>query len=72
MEEKPYFTASFRELADALELLWGSYGSWSGGIHAYDPLTAFARRLLRVGGIELSTRSTGLYVDVPWSAQTLP
>lgn len=71
IEENGYFSPLFQTLTERLESMWRTRESWA-GLNAYDPLTKFARELLRAGGIELSMRGGQLYVDVPFTEETMP
>lgn len=71
VEQTGYFGPLMPVLIGALEEMWNTRASWS-GLAAYDRLTKFARELLRVAGVELSTRQGMLYMDVPFNEETMP
>jgi len=72
IQETPYIQPLLQTLTGTLESLWTTYGSWSNGRAEYEPLMKFARELLSVAGIELSTEQGGLYVHVPVTPETTP
>ena len=67
-----WFAACFDRLEDALETLWQSFGTWQSR-DEFDPIGDLAEAIIAEGGIRI-TRMGGseLYVDVPYTARTMP
>lgn len=67
-----YFQATFEELEKALETMWSSYGQWS-NLDVYRPLMEVIYSCYKRGGLHLKhLGNESLYVDVPFTPETMP
>ena len=67
-----WFAPYFDRLEDALETLWQSFGAWKSR-DEFEPIGEIAEAVVADGGVRV-TRMGGseLYVDVPFTARTMP
>lgn len=71
IEGSPFFAPAFHRLKTGLEEMWETYGKWT-GFEIFDGLKELADGFLKTGGIVLQDHKEGLYVNVPYSLETLP
>jgi hypothetical protein len=71
IEQRQWFKVVFEAFYARLQQMWDEYQNWD-GIGVYDPLKQIVHDLLEVAGIELIEQPVGVYVDVPYSEETLP
>jgi hypothetical protein len=70
--EGHWFAPHFTELSAALEDLWSRYGVWSES-EEFTTTGAIAKDVMREGGVDIQRRPDGqIYVNVPFSADTMP
>lgn len=69
-----YFGQTWTNLQAALRAMWETYPGWQeAGLEAYRPVMDVAEENLEVLGFELSLSDDGrLYINIPFSAHTLP
>jgi|SRR5689334_7754073 len=64
-------TDMFSRLKNCLDELWKNYDTWASP-EVFAPLELLSEEMLNIAGLCLETRPEGLYVDVPFTADTLP
>jgi hypothetical protein len=70
-QSSSYFAPFLSELVHCLDTMWKTRESWT-GIDVYDPVKMLVRKLVRNGGVEMSTVPQGLYVRVLCGPGMLP
>jgi hypothetical protein len=72
LEREFYFKPFFARLREELRVMHGTYGEWK-DVEVYEPLKRLADELLKLGGIDIQPRGDeGAYVNMPFSAETMP
>jgi hypothetical protein len=71
VQRTSYFAPFLAELAHCLDTMWQTRETWA-GIDVYDPVKTLVRKLVRNGGVEMSTVPQGLYVRILSEPGMLP
>ena len=72
IERNDWFKPFFERLKIELQAMHAGYGAWE-GMAVYEPLKRLAYELLKDSGIEIQARPNGgAYINVPFSAGTIP
>ena len=71
LQREGYFKPTFDRLAKTLRSMHDTYGHWTSA-DVFNPLKEIAEDLLNEAGIEIEPRPKGVYVNVPYTIETLP
>lgn len=70
--ERGYFLRPWHDLQTALRQMWDVYPEWPEGLDTYKPAMDAVEQSFHSLGFRPSLKNEGLYIDIPYTSDTLP